>query len=71
MLFLSPDDLKALTGFATKAKQVEQLRRMGIPFFVNGQGRPVVTVAAIQGEKSEVVATAWKPAVLQRSERAA
>lgn len=65
-LFLSAEDLHALTGFTVKAKQIEQLRRQGIPFFVNGCGRAVVAVSAVEGRKPEQAApTAWKPAVLQ------
>ena len=50
--FLNPDEVRELTGFAIKARQIEQLRRMGIAFFVNGCGRPVVTVAAVEDRKS-------------------
>lgn len=65
-LFLSQEDLSILTGFTVKAKQIEQLRKMGVPFFVNGCGRPVVAVSAVEGRKQEQAApTAWKPAVLQ------
>ena len=64
--FLNPTEVRELTGFAIKARQIEQLRRMGIAFFVNGCGRPVVTVAAVEGRKSEVPPqAAWKPMVLQ------
>jgi biotin operon repressor len=71
-LFLTPQELRDLTGFSIKAKQIEQLRRQGIPFFVNGHGRPVVTVAAVKGEKEETAAQkGWRPAVLLRPERAA
>jgi len=71
-LFLSAEDLHTLTGYTVKAKQIEQLRRMGIPFFVNGCGRPVVSVSAVEGRKQEdQPQPGWKPAVLQGNRKAA
>jgi len=65
-LFLSTEDLRALTGFAIKARQISQLRVMGIPFRINGCGRPVVTVAAVEGRADQhPIKPAWQPAVLQ------
>lgn len=65
-LFLSREEVRQLTGFAIKAKQIKHLRKCGIPFFVNGSGWPVVTVSAIEGRKqTEQPPQAWKPAVLQ------
>jgi hypothetical protein len=68
-LFLSPDELTVLTGIK-KGKngktrhqlQVEQLRRMGVPFFVNACGQPVVTYAAVEGRHEEPLQQGWKPA---------
>ena len=72
-LFLTPEELRDLTGFSVKSKQIEQLRRQRIPFFVNGHGRPVVTVAAVKGEKDVAAAPqkGWRSAALQRPERTA
>ena len=68
-LFITPDEMRQLTGFALKAKQIEQLRRMGIAFFVNGCGKPVVTVEAIEGtRKQEAQQVVWQPAVLMKAE---
>lgn len=65
-LFISPDDLKELTGFTVKEKQIAQLRRMGIPFFVNGCGRAKVAASVIEGRKQEdPPRQGWKPSVLQ------
>lgn len=68
-LFLTADELRALTGFALKARQIAQLRTMGIAFRVNGCGRPVVTRAAIEGgapgTQQQAAPQAWRPAVLQ------
>jgi hypothetical protein len=52
-LFLDDDALRKLTGCAQKAKQVAQLRRMGIPFWINARGQAVVACSA---------ATAWADA---------
>lgn len=68
-LFLTADELRALTGYALKARQIAQLRTMGIAFRVNGCGRPVVTRAAVEGQNDQAVApkAAWTPTVLQGS----
>lgn len=51
--FLTEDDIAILTGRKRKTSQIETLRKMGVAFFVNGAGRPVVTRSAIEG-KTEV-----------------
>lgn len=48
-MFLNLDELAELTGRKLKSKQIEALRRMGVPFRVNAVGRPVVASAAIEG----------------------
>ena len=48
-MFLNADELVELTGRTFKSKQIEALRRMGVPFRVNVCGRPVVATAAIEG----------------------
>lgn len=50
-MFLTPDELAELTGRKIKSKQIETLRRMGLPFHVNAAGKPVVSSAAIEGRK--------------------
>lgn len=37
-MFLDAEDLKALTGYAQRARQIAQLRQMGIPFWINAAG---------------------------------
>lgn len=65
--FLTRPEIRELTAFAIKAKQIEQLRKMGIPFFVNGGGWPVVAFSAIEGRTQEPQPQSrWTPAVLQR-----
>jgi hypothetical protein len=50
-MFLTQDELVALTGRKIKSKQIEVLRRMGLLFWVNACGKPVVPVTAIEGSK--------------------
>ena len=64
-MFLNPDELALLTGFRRKGRQVEQLRRMGIAFYVNGCGRPVVARAAIDGSVAETSPPTWAPSVVK------
>ncbi|WP_081084549.1 DUF4224 domain-containing protein [Burkholderia territorii] len=69
-MFLSPIELALLTGRKVKSKQVEALRRMGVPFFVNACGRAVVARSAIEGRASVPgrsdggTRSGWRPAVL-------
>lgn len=42
MTFLTPEELRQLTGYVKPSKQIEWLRRKGVPHFVNAAGRPVV-----------------------------
>lgn len=57
--FLTRDEVAALTGRKVRSKQIEALRQMGIPFWVNPVGRAVVTRSAIEGRAN---APAPKPA---------
>lgn len=57
--FLTLDEVATLTGRRIKSKQVEQLRTMGIAFWVNAIGRPVVTVAAVEGRREEPQSKLW------------
>lgn len=63
--FLDAEELTTLTGRKTKRKQVEALRAMHIPFFVNAIGAPVVCRAAIIGnmEKTREADTSWTPSL--------
>ena len=59
--FLTMDDVAELTGRRVKTKQIEVLKKMGLPFFVNATGKPVVPVAAIEGKKAEQPKKTWEP----------
>lgn len=51
-MFLNMSELVELTGRRFKSKQIEALRRMGVPFRVNAVGRPVVATAAVEGSRA-------------------
>lgn len=57
--FLNCEDIVFLTGRKTKTKQVEALRKMGLPFWVNAIGKPVVTVSAVEGRKNVPQKNGW------------
>ena len=70
-LFLTPDEIKELTGIkqgkkgkSREALQAAALRTMRIPFYVNAVGKPIVARAVIEGSthKKEAEAPAWEPA---------
>jgi hypothetical protein len=66
-VFLDAAALRTLTGFAQKRRQVEQLRKMGVPFHVNRRGEPIVACSSVEGGRApEKKAAAWKPAALSR-----
>lgn len=48
-LFLTKEEVAELTGRKVKSKQIEALRKMAIPFWLNACGKPVVPRAAIEG----------------------
>lgn len=61
-IFLEPPDIAELTGYRLKSAQIEQLRFMGIPFYINASGRPVVTKSAVEGRKEDApVKPKWQP----------
>jgi hypothetical protein len=52
-MFLSKDDLKTLTGYTHKAKQITHLASLGIPFALDGKGKPVVAISEISSVLSK------------------
>jgi hypothetical protein len=65
--FLDDDEVRTLTGRTQKSKQIEQLKRMGVPFFVNAAGKPIVAKSAVDGShRVEVISSSdiWRPSVL-------
>ena len=67
-MFLDDEELARLTGFSQKARQVQQLPMMGIPFYVNAAGRAVVARSVLEGSRQEAKKTvgSWSPAALKR-----
>lgn len=72
-MFLTPEELAVLTGRKLKSYQIEALRRMGIPFFVNAIGRPVVARSAVEGSSKAAAAPpkkTWEPRVFREMREA-
>lgn len=67
-MFLSAQELVELTGRKVKNKQIQVLRSMAVPFFVNALGRPVVARVAIEGRAclpgDRSPRTSWQPRVV-------
>jgi hypothetical protein len=54
-MFLSADEIAVLTGRKVRSKQIEALRHMGVTFFINAIGRPIVAKSAIEGRPGSAV----------------
>lgn len=66
--FLDCDEVIELTGRIIKSKQIEALRKMGLPFFVNATGRPIVARCVIEGRMGAAMPAPkakWVPDVLR------
>lgn len=57
--FLPSEEIAELTGCKIKSKQIETLRKMGLPFWINALGRPVVARAAIEGRREPPPEKVW------------
>lgn len=69
-MFLDSGHVELLTGYKRPARQIEQLRRMGIAFFINALRRPVVPESAIDGPRGGTDAPiTWAPAVLTHNKQ--
>lgn len=67
--FLEQSEIFELTGRKLKSLQVQALRQMGVPFFINAIGRPVVTRTAIEGKTAQAAPLekgAWVPPGLRK-----
>lgn len=58
-MFLTSENLFELTGRKTKSKQIEALLSMRLPFWINAIGKPVVTVAAVEGRNESPKEKTW------------
>lgn len=66
-MFLDREDVAVLTGRKSRRLQIEALRQMGIPFYVNAIGTPMVTRVAVEGGKPADAPQkpVWTPRVLR------
>lgn len=72
--FLNAYEIAALTGIkggrggrSKHALQIDQMRKMGLPFWINAAGKPVVARAAIEGRTIATLAPEeWRPAVVTK-----
>lgn len=70
MLFLSPEEIAFLTGRRRAAHQIATLRAMGIPYWTNAAGKPVVTRAAIEGRaiaSNQEKRESWQPNTIKKA----
>lgn len=61
--FLTRDELADLCESRRCARQVEHLRRIGVPFHLTPSGRPVVTRKALEGGRETAKQKNWEPAL--------
>ena len=59
--FLTPQEVRVLTGTTIKARQAQQLRAQGLPFWLNVRNEPVVPRAALTGAPSAPAPQVWEP----------
>jgi hypothetical protein len=64
-VFLTPEEIAELTGRKVRKLQVEQLRTMGIPFYVNAVGRPVVVRSILENSKAIAPKQKWQSPMLR------
>lgn len=66
--FLTPEEIAVLSGRKSKSRQIEALRAMGVPFFVNGIGHAVVARSVVEGGKgiTEPPKKEWVPPGLRK-----
>jgi hypothetical protein len=65
--FLDQAELVQLTGRKIKSKQIDALRKIGLAFFVNATGHPVVARSAIDSRSAPPPKEQkkWAPRVLK------
>lgn len=69
-MFLQPPELAELTGVRSgqrgktrEIRQIEALRKMKIPHYVNAAGRPIVARAVIEGGTAPAAPQTWSPSL--------
>lgn len=51
--FLTREEVSVLTGYKSKGKQINQLKKQGIPFRLNGRNEPIVLRQSLLGIKKQ------------------
>lgn len=51
--FLSDNELRTMTGYVQKSKQIKKLLEFGIPFYVDRSGRPKVYRSALEPREAK------------------
>lgn len=59
--FLDSHDIAILTGRKIRSLQIQALKKMGLPFWINALGKPVVAIAAIEGRREAPQKKTWTP----------
>lgn len=70
-MFLQPPEIAELTGVRSglrgktrETRQIEALRKMKIPHYVNAANRPIVARTTIEGRTTtEPAQAAWNPSI--------
>lgn len=62
-LCLTRAEIAELTRAHTRRRQLAFLRANGIRHYIDDHGRPVVTRAAVEGEREQAQDRGWKPAI--------
>lgn len=62
-MFLNNDEIQQLTGRKKRKSQIDVLRQRGIPFDIDGDGRPVVMECLLQRHMAGVSLSGSKPTI--------
>lgn len=70
-LFLNDQEVFELTGRKIRRLQIEQLRRMLIPFHINALGKPIIARAIFVGTQNAapVQEKSWEPRLMQEMQK--
>lgn len=61
---MTKEELRHLTGVARKSGQIVQLRKMGIAFYINAIGEPIVAKTTVEGGTKHDTVKPWRPAII-------
>ncbi|SEN44412.1 DUF4224 domain-containing protein [Nitrosomonas marina] len=64
-IFLDYKAVARLTKKKRKSCQIAALRSMGIPFFINPSGEPIVAIKAVEGGKVDQIEKPWQSNALK------